>query len=62
VGKWWGRSKKKMRGVRGWWGKKKKRGRGRIYKGNRGRERRRMGKVGILEVVKKNNNKNKIVK
>jgi hypothetical protein len=79
---WWGRSKKKGRGVRGWWGKKKgkkkekrnekmwyvggggkkkkkkKKGRGergRIYNGNRGRGRRKMGKEGILGVVKKIN-------
>jgi hypothetical protein len=68
---WWGRSKKKERGVRGWWGKKrtkkkkemrrcgmwvvKKKGGGRIYNENRGRGKRKIGKGCILGVVKKIN-------
>jgi hypothetical protein len=41
---------------------KRKRERGRIYNGNRGRGRRKMGKRGILGVVKKNNNNKNILK
>jgi hypothetical protein len=50
---WRGKKKEKRKRkevVRGWWGKKKKE---RIYNGNRGRGRRKMGKEDILGVVKK---------
>ena len=53
---WWGRNKKKGRGVRGWWEKKKKKkkGGGNILREQRGREEQNE-KEGILGVVKKKN-------